>query len=199
MSQASTVFGIGTGRVLAGVVMTLGLLAVGLGVVSSGLGTLWSVGPWAAAIVVTVWALYWRPRIVVEDDSVLLVNILRTVRVPWSAVRSIDTRWTLTLVTDTGKFAAWASPGPGGMAKARALRRTDRDTRFGSAGPLGGWTDTAQARASVTEVVFERWDRSRSVGQGPPANQAVPAIRWHWPVIVIVPALIAVGIVAAVA
>jgi hypothetical protein len=177
--------------------MALCLLILALGVVSSGLSTLWAMGPWAAAVAVTIWAVYWRPRIVVEDDGVLLVNVVRTIRVPWQAIRSIETRWTLTLVTDAGRFAAWASPGPGGMAQARAVQRADRDVRFGSAGPMGGWTATTSARVSAADMIRGRWEKLRPAEPARPAP--TPTIHRHWPVIVVVPALVAVGIIAAVA
>lgn len=192
-----TVFRTGSARALAGVVMALCVFGVALGMVRSGAGTLWTAGPWAAAIAVTIWAVYWRPRVVIRDEEVQLVNILRTVSIPWTAIRSVDTKWTLTLVTDDGRFAAWASPGPGGMAKARAAQRARREeARLGSLSMFGGRTLPVAARASVADVINERWAKTQAGETASAASSAAPTISWHWPVIIAVPVLVALALLA---
>ena len=61
-----------------------------------------------------------------------LVNVLRTIDLPWPAIQLVDTKWALTLVTAYGKFTAWAAPAPGGMASARRMTRSDREIATGS-------------------------------------------------------------------
>ncbi|MEG9248914.1 PH domain-containing protein [Arthrobacter sp. Soc17.1.1.1] len=59
------------------------------------------------------WWLFWYPVVVVAEDEVTVRNPLATVRVPWSALIDVDTRYALKLVTPSGAFTAWAAPAPG--------------------------------------------------------------------------------------
>ncbi len=81
----------------------------------------------------------WRPMVRVDDTGVELVNVLRRIRVPYPALRRIETRWALTLFTDDARYVAWA-------ATASPRRRTtiDRHTGRHAAG-LGGFGGTADA------------------------------------------------------
>ncbi|WP_026818841.1 PH domain-containing protein [Arthrobacter castelli] len=59
------------------------------------------------------WWVFWYPSVQIDDDGVTLHNLLRSVRVPWSALIHVDTKFALTLITTRGKFTAWAAPAPG--------------------------------------------------------------------------------------
>ena len=60
------------------------------------------------------WAVFWRPaRRSSTTAGCALVNVLRTIDVPWPAIQAIDTKWALTLITAYGQFTAWAAPAPG--------------------------------------------------------------------------------------
>lgn len=71
------------------------------------------VGCWLLAVGVVVFALFWRPAVVVDDDGVLLRNVLRDVHVPWSRLEGIETRFALTLLTADGRHQSWAAAAPG--------------------------------------------------------------------------------------
>ena len=47
----------------------------------------------------TCWAVFWRPVVAVDDGGVRLVNVLRTIDLPWPSILAIDTKWALTLIT----------------------------------------------------------------------------------------------------
>lgn len=59
------------------------------------------------------WWLFWYPAVVLADDAVTVRNPLATIRIPWSALIDVDTKYALKLVTPTGSFTAWAAPAPG--------------------------------------------------------------------------------------
>jgi len=57
--------------------------------------------------------VFWRPKVEIGDDGILIVNPLRTIRIGWQLVEEIDTRYALTVVVAGRKFAAWAATAPG--------------------------------------------------------------------------------------
>ena len=80
---------------------------------SDGPSALWRAGPWLALVAGACWALFWRPEVVVDDGGVRLVNVSRTIDVPWPSIQAVDTKWALTLITAYGRFTGWAAPAPG--------------------------------------------------------------------------------------
>jgi hypothetical protein len=69
--------------------------------------------PAATGLAVLAWAVFWNPRVDVDAEGVRLVNPLRTIQVPWTALVQVETQYALTVVTPVGRFRAWAAPGPG--------------------------------------------------------------------------------------
>lgn len=136
-------------------------------------GTVW--------LLLTVWWCLWRPRIEVGDHAVRIVNPLRTVDIPWSAVTHVDTKFTLTLFTPFGRFGAAAAPQPGQLAARRAVKRADTEPNTHVAldsglrvGDLPG-TESGDAAA----LVRDRWETwKHAVGdQAPDADAFAPAKR----------------------
>lgn len=69
----------------------------------------------AAAVLVCTAAhlMFWRPKVEIGDDGILVVNPLRTIRIGWQLVEEIDTRYALTVFVAGRKFSAWAATAPG--------------------------------------------------------------------------------------
>ena len=72
-----------------------------------------AVAPGLAAVGVLVHQLFWRPAVAVDEKGVELRNVLRDVRVPWSRLAGLDTRFTLTLTADGVRYQSWAASAPG--------------------------------------------------------------------------------------
>ena len=148
--------------------LTWGMAAVGLAVTltTAGLAGLRFVAP-LALLAAGGWVLFWRPAVLVSDAGVELRNPLRSVGVPWDALAHVDTKYALTLITDHGRFAAWAAPAPG-VWGARNARPEHLDglpeTTYGPArsvrpGDLKH-TDSGQAAA----LVRSRWANALAAG-----------------------------------
>jgi hypothetical protein len=162
------------GRVLTVVVAIIGVVGlVGLAVL----------GDWAN-LATTVWplvffgglvyALFWRPMISVDERGLTVVNIFRTVLLPWAALERIDTRYSLTLFTPTRKVPVWAAPGP-------SARRTTASDRGVGRGP---------ASLRIADVVNERWDALREAGALTETDrEAGVTARTHWITIAVLVAL----------
>lgn len=186
------------GQVMSCVIVALCVVALASSMVHDGFSALWTVGPWMALVALVMWGAYWNPKVIVDDGGVHLVNILRTVTVPWPAIEDIETKWSLTLVTAYGKFTAWAAPAPGGMAAARAANRR---ARLG-VDQAGHGDDAAHVSAtpsspsgSAAAAIRDRWERLRAGGHldDPRLEFDRPPIRWHWELIAGVVALAALA------
>ncbi len=126
-------------RVLTGATWVVALIVVGgfastadrrqLALVASaaGLACLWA------------WATFWRPRVEVSDGGVLLVNVLRTIEVPWPVFVEATPGWSLEVRTSSRRWAAWAAPRESGTS--RMLREAPRrrpEHEVGSSAPRRG-------------------------------------------------------------
>jgi hypothetical protein len=79
--------------------------------------------------ILVVWATFGRPAVEVSDGEVVLVNVTRTVRVPWPLLDRAEARWSLEVHTVDGRrWTAWAAPrssATGGAMRAARDRRAE--------------------------------------------------------------------------
>ena len=76
-------------------------------------GLSWTVVAWLVAVGAAVYAVFWRPAVVVDPRGVVLVNVVRDVHVPWARLKDVETRYALTLVTAGRRYRSWAAGAPG--------------------------------------------------------------------------------------
>lgn len=191
------------GRVLSGVIMALCAIGLITSIVQVGSPAIWLYGPWMALISLVVWASYWNPRVGIDDAGVHVVNVLRTIDLPWPSIQRIDTKWALTLFTAYGKYTAWAAPAPGGIATARATSRSRvqglPESTYGPGGSVRPGDIPASPSGAAAAAVRGRWEQLRDAGHldDPQLEFAKPPVRWHWLVIVGAPLLALAGTLAA--
>lgn len=121
-------------RVLAVVVWAIVALLLASGVVSGILAARPVFLVPAALLALAGWVALWRPAVIVDDEAAKLVNVARTVTVPWPALIDVDTKYALTLRTPGHVYPAWAAPAPGRAGAAMARRRERGSVR--PPGPL---------------------------------------------------------------
>jgi hypothetical protein len=171
------------GRGLSVVVAVLGVAVVAFVAATSGVTDAVLTLPWVLLFVASCWAIYWRPCVVVSNGGVRLVNVTRTIDVPWPSITDVETRYALTLVTAYGRFAAWAAPAPSAGTALRTAMRSrppageDEVVRTVTKGEMAG---TPSGDAAT--MVRRRWDRLRADGflDDPRLEFEAPPIRWHW-------------------
>jgi hypothetical protein len=82
----------------------------------------WLASDFATAAATTLWSLFFilaahlifiRPKLVVGDEGVLVVNPFRSYLLKWNVVVDIDTRFALTFVLGSRRISAWAATAPG--------------------------------------------------------------------------------------
>ena len=185
--------------------MTIAIAAISLAVtIWTGIADSWSdaalTAPWMALLTLTCWATFWRPRVAVSDAGVELVNVSRTVFIPWPALHDIDTKWSLTLITAYGRFRAWSAPAPGTRGALLSLGGTP--TEHGRRAPQpeeivqpGDLVDSPSGSAAA--LIRRRWDEVRVAGhlENPRLERDRAQVTWHVATALATAALLAVGIV----
>lgn len=188
----------GFGRGLTVLVAAGALFVLVFVAVTNGVADALLTMPWLLFFVTCCWAIFWRPCVVVSDAGVRLVNVTRTIEVPWPALLDVETRYALTLVTAYGKFAAWAAPAPGAGSALRTSMRSrrahDADEQVESS-LMGDLAGTSSGDAAM--IVRRRWERLRDAGylDDPKLEFEEPPVRWHWEIGAIVLGLAAASVV----
>lgn len=137
----TTTYRAGSSRRLAVVSTTLCLgLVLWLAATAQPLDSLRHGAP-VALLALLVWLAFWRPHVEVSDGGVEVRNVWWTVHVPWPALRDVDSRLGLRLVTVYGSYQAWSVPAP-------------RRTRTGA----------ARVPTDAAAAVLERWEELRRAG-----------------------------------
>ena len=147
--------------VLTAIIAGLGLLGfvIGgdwLGLVRHGWGLL--------LIAAVGFALFWFPRLDMQEHAITVRNVFSTVTVPWTAIQRIDTKYALTLYTSEGKVTVWASPAPNRYASQVSSTTDTRIADQDSGGSIrpGDLIHTASGAAAF--VIRRHWQQLRDDG-----------------------------------
>ena len=54
-----------------------------------------------------------RPKLVIGQDAVLVVNPLQTISIPYKEIIDFETKWALSIVHAKGRTTAWVAPASG--------------------------------------------------------------------------------------
>jgi hypothetical protein len=74
-----------------------------------------------------VYLLWLRPKLVLQEKVIQVVNPFRTELIPYRDVRDLETKWALTIIHNRGKTRVWVAPASG-------KRRWISNTTFGWSG-----------------------------------------------------------------
>ena len=186
-------------RVLAAVIGVVCAIGLGALTIDQGIGGLARHGSWIVLPAVICWALFWNPRVDVDEAGVVLVNVLRTIRLPWPAIRAVDTKWALNLDTAYGRFTAWAAPGPGRHANRDISSLEIEHLPESSRGDGGGLRpgDSPRSSSGLAAIAVRRqWEALRDAGHldNPRLEFERPPVMWHVGMMGAVAALLALGV-----
>ena len=76
----------------------------------------------SAFLALTIYAAFWRPRLIIRDTGVNVRNVIATHEIEWGAITRIDTKWGLTLFLGAKRINVWAAPAPSRYAAMVASR-----------------------------------------------------------------------------
>ena len=163
------------------VIGAFGLLALTVG---DGVAGLLRYGWWVLFVAALAWALFWNPRIHVDASGVVLVNVFRTIRLPWPSIQEIDTKWSLTLKTAYGSFGAWAAPAPG---RHSTKRLTDQDLQhlptssYDASHSIRPGDSPASPSGQSARAIRQTWQALRDAGHldNPRLEFERPPVTWH--------------------
>lgn len=132
---------------------------------------------------VLVHALFWQPEVRVDADGLELVNVLRRVRLPWSAVEDLDTRWALSVGVGGRRWTSWAAPASGRRMRPVSRRETPWAERGaeGIAGSKAPGSSAGEA-AVLVENAWQTWKDRPGPREG--AGPADVQVRWNLPAVV---------------
>jgi len=114
------------------------------------------------------WLVFWNPSVKVSDSEVVVDNIFRTSRLNWSAIRRIDTKYSLSLETERGVFRAWAAPAPSRYAGFMANRSEAEhlpESSFIGEGLVRPGDLTTSDSGVAAYVIRQNWERFRDLNQ----------------------------------
>jgi hypothetical protein len=172
------------GRILAVVtwmMVAAGLIAV---LVDQGLAGILRHGSWLLLVAVLAWALFFNPRVQVDTAGVVIVNVFRTIALPWPAIQAVDTRWALTLDTAYGRYMAWAAPAPGRYASRNLTERDLQhlpDSSFGEGAAIRPGDSPRSPSGQAALAVRRQWEALRDAGylDDPRLEFERAPVRWH--------------------
>jgi Bacterial PH domain len=169
--------------VLSAAIAAICAFALLLVAVEAGVSGAVRAAPWLVLVAGICWALFWRPCVVIDDGGVHLVNVFRTIDLPWPSINAIDTKWALRLYTAYGRYTAWAAPAPGVHERLRATRQDAQhlppDTYSGEGIRLGDLPTTPSGNAAL--LIRRRWHELREAGylDNPRLERDRPVVTWH--------------------
>lgn len=189
----SKVLAVGT----AGVCL-FGLVAV---LLQDGIGAAIRTLPWLLLVAGAGWMTFWRPSVLVDDAGVRMVNVSRTIELPWPSIQRIDTKWALALTTASGTYTAWAAPAPGRMSARRLSRQEGRglpESTFVADGAIRPGDAPGSPSGDVALVVRRHWELLRDAGHLDDATleTRTPPVTWHVPQLLVGVLLVILGLVA---
>ncbi len=152
--------------------------------------------PLLAFSAAVVHAIFWFPAVLVDADGVELVNVARRVRLPWSSVTDVDTRWALSLQAGGQRWTSWAAPASGRRVRPVVRRETPwaepgAEAIAGSRAP----GSSAGEAAVLVGTRLEAW-RLSPAGRTAVAGTGEPQVRWNVPVLASVGATALLGLLA---
>jgi hypothetical protein len=123
--------------------------------------------------------LFWFPQVEVSEEVVVIKNVLRSYRIPISAIARIDTRWALALYLPGGKrITSWSATAPGRHASIFASRdlgqHLPESTYLAGTVRPGDLVNTDSGAAAAT--IRRYWETQKDRGNN---TAEKVTITWH--------------------
>ncbi|WP_028279067.1 PH domain-containing protein [Arthrobacter sp. H5] len=171
-----------TGKWFAGATWVLVGIGLVFAVVTGGFEGLQTALP-LLTLAYLAWWLFWYPSVCVDQSGVTLINPVRSVSVPWASLIHVDTKYSLTLITPTGRYGSWAAPAPGIWGTHRGRPEHVQGlpgTTYGHGQSIrpGDLKNTDSGAAAY--LVRSRWNELVEADQLDHTAAASAEVRFHW-------------------
>ncbi|MFM7462812.1 MAG: hypothetical protein ACKO29_01885 [Actinomycetota bacterium] len=99
------------------------------------------------AVILTglVYLLWIKPKMILKDEAIEIINPLSTVEIPYRDIQELQTKWALAIIHSRGKTSVWAAPASG-------KRRWIADKSFGW---YGSNVPLSESKAVESETMSE--------------------------------------------
>jgi len=152
-------------KALTGAAVVITAVTLVYTAIEDGAAALWQAAPFILFGLALIWVLFGHPKVAIDDDGVTMVNIIRSVHVPWPRLREVQTRWSLTLETDDGDHTSWAIPA------SSALGSRMRSSRSADQQPQAATNLSGNSADAVAQVISERF---QAVQEAAPSGSEAP-------------------------
>ncbi|MGB3414452.1 MAG: hypothetical protein WBA28_07010 [Microbacteriaceae bacterium] len=138
---------------------------------------------WPIALVcLLVWVMFWRPKLIIDEELIQVINPLTEYRLNFSAVNRIDTKYTLTLFTAEHKITVWSAPAPSRyailrMAKVEGQHLPESSYVANSIRP-GDLPSSESGSAAI--IVRRIWESKRDNNLLTETPQVAIRYNWYW-------------------
>lgn len=188
-------------RILAVGTAAICLFGLVIVLLQDGIGAAIRTLPWLLLVAGAGWMVFWRPAVLVDDAGVRLINVTRTIQLPWPSIQRIDTKWALALTTAYGTFTAWAAPAPSRMSARRLSRQETQglpESTFGAGESIRPGDAPGSPSGDVAQVVRRHWELLRDAGHLDDAKleSSTPPVTWHVPQLLAAVLLVGLGVLA---
>ncbi len=79
---------------------------------------------WSAAACVGTWLVFVRPKLIIGDEGVIVVNPLVRAAIGWADLEALEVKYAVTFHVGDRKIGAWAATAPG-RYHARTIHRSE--------------------------------------------------------------------------
>jgi hypothetical protein len=109
-------------------------------------------------------ALFLLPYLDVAESEITVRNVFSTTHVPWNSIERIDTKYALTLYTNRGTIAVWASPAPSRYAGQVSAHRDVTLAATDQGGSIRPGDLLSSASGAAAFVIRQHWNELRDDG-----------------------------------
>lgn len=177
---------------LAGLMWLVGAIFVAVGIAST---REFSSLPVGLTVAFFGYWLFWYPVVQVGLDGVTVRNPMRTIAVAWPALVTVDTKYALTLVTENGKYTAWAAPAPSALESHLSKSADAKDLPANSYG-LGGMLRPGDLKntnsGAAAFLVRSYWEQLAEAGKLELPPQGAPAVSVRFNTALVIAAVVLV-------
>ncbi len=115
------------------------------------IGDLLRYGAHPLLLAALAWALFWQPAVTVGESTATLVNVVKSVTIPYTAITELTTRWGLGLRAGDKTYTAWSAP-----KKSLRLGRKQREALEPDQAVARGESRIHGDADSLAEAITER-------------------------------------------
>lgn len=70
----------------------------------------WALIGWLVLALILLWLFVMRPKVVIHDEGLRIVNPMRTTEITWPMITGVRSRWVLEVLHEHDRYPAWGVP-----------------------------------------------------------------------------------------